>query len=266
MDLRAGDVRRPRVVVSAAASADGRITLGSDQLLMDEEPGSVWRSLQPPSAQGLDEARSALLERLYQPQATLEGSGSLVRHDAGPVAGLPAADPAAELYTDFLPDHVVHRPGRTSWFTLVDSRGRVRWTMKSNGEADLLVLAARATPADYLGFLRSERIPYLVVGDERVDLGTALRRMAGRLGVTCVVSTAGGGLNGALLRAGLVDEFHVLVYPTLIGGKGTPTLFDGPQLAARDPPTPLRLLSAQVESDGVLWLRYEVSRQGGPAG
>jgi hypothetical protein len=94
------------------------------------------------------------------------------------------------------------------------------------------------TPAPYLAFLRAERIPYLVVGEDRVDLTAALRRMADRLGVTCVVSKAGGGLNGALLRAGLVDELQIVMVPGLIGGKLTPALFDGPELTVgeRDRP------------------------------
>ncbi len=76
-----------------------------------------------------------------------------------------------------------------------------------------------------------------------------------------VVSTAGGGLNGALLRAGLVDEIQLIVLPAAIGGEGTPSLFDGPALADGESPTRLRLLSSHAETDGTLWLRYEVVRR-----
>jgi riboflavin biosynthesis pyrimidine reductase len=82
-----------------------------------------------------------------------------------------------------------------------------------------------------------------------------------RLGVSCVLSTAGGGLNGALLREGLVDEIQLLVLPAVIGGLGTPTVFDGTVLGDHELPTRLRLLSAQTEPDGMLWLRYEVIRE-----
>jgi riboflavin biosynthesis pyrimidine reductase len=251
---------RPRVVVSVTASVDGRVALGRDRPLLEEDEGRVWHSLRPPSMQAVEDARSAQLAGLYRPGAVLEGSGTFVSGDAGPLAGLPAAldEPPDVLRADFLPEEVVRRPGREQWFTVVDGRGRVRWTMKSAGEADLLVLVARATPVEYLAYLRRERIPYLVAGRERVDLAGALGRMRTRLGVTCVVSTAGGGLNGALLRAGLVDEIQLLVLPAAIGGGGTPSVFDGPELAAGERPTRLRLLSTQAESDGLLWLRYEV--------
>ncbi len=252
-------------MVSSVVSADGRLTLSGDQLLLSEEPGRVWRTLQPPSAPAVEQARAALLERLYQPQAVLEGSGTFVTRDTGPVSGLPVADPAQDLHTDFLPDDVAGDPAGQRWFVVVDSRGRVRWSVKSSGGHRLLILVAMATPADYLSFLRQEGIPYLVVGEARVDLGTALDRLVDRLGVTCVVSNAGGELNGALLRAGLVDELQVVVLPALIGGRNTPALFDGAALAPAELPTPLRLLSVHSESDGLLWLRYDVVRVETPA-
>ncbi|NBE96747.1 deaminase [Nonomuraea sp. KC401] len=257
---------RPRVVVSVSTSVDGRVTLRRDRLLMDDSADRIWRSMQPEGAQAAEDARSSLLAGLHGPQAVLEGSGSLVTDSAGPLTGLPEefAEPVDALHTDFLPEEVAERPGHEMWFTVVDSRGRVRWSMKRNGEYDLLVLVARATPAPYLAYLRRERIPYLVAGGERVDLAAALRRMREKLGVTCVVSTAGGGLNGALLRAGLVDEIQLLVIPAAIGGLGTPTLFDGPELADGEVPTRLRLLFAHVGGDGMLWLRYDVVREPAP--
>ena len=245
----------PRVVVSAQMSLDGRITLRRDALLMAEEPARAWAALRPPSAAAVEQARTDQIEALYRPGALLEGSGSLVAGSASPPAGLP---PPGEPIDHA--DHLPSRPAGRKWFTVVDGRGRVRWTMTSNGEYDLLVLACRATPAAYLAYLRRERIAYLIAGEERVDLGAALRRMRSVLGVACVISTAGGGLNGALLRAGLVDEIQVVVYPAVIGGHDTPTLFDGPPLPEGALPSRLRLLATHAETDGTLWLRYQVVR------
>jgi riboflavin biosynthesis pyrimidine reductase len=246
---------KPRVVVSVATSVDGRVSLHRDRPLMTTDDGKVWETLRPPGARAAEEARTALLERLYSPTATLEGSGSMVPPSAGPLTGLPAAS-SPGLRDDFVAVEA------TRWFTVVDGRGRVRWTTKRAGGQDLLVLVSQATPAAYLAYLRREEISYLVAGAQRVDLGMALRRMRSRLGVTCVVSAGGGGLNGALLRAGLVDEIQLIVLPAAIGGAGTPGLFDGPALADGEMPTRLRLLSSHTEADGALWLRYEVVRSG----
>jgi riboflavin biosynthesis pyrimidine reductase len=251
---------RPRVVVSVTMSVDGRVTLSRSRLLMDANASQVWQSLAPASAQALDKARSALIDGLYQPEAILEGSGSLVADSAGPLTDLPTDFdyPPDLLYSDFLPKEVLERPGHEKWFTVVDSRGRVTWDDEDHGEWDVLVLVAHCTPAAYLAHLRDRRICYLVAGDERVDLTVALQRMRERLGVNCVLSTAGGGLNGALIRADLVDELHLLVLPAVVGGLGTPSVFDGPALGDEELPTRLRLLSTHAETDGMLWLRYEV--------
>lgn len=254
-----GSRNRPRVVVSATMSVDGRLALGRDRPLISEENGRVWRSVYSPSADHLASARSSQLTELYHPEAVIEGSGTFVPGTAGPVGDLPEPSLSVEvLLTDFLPEEKANRPGHESWFTVVDSRGRVRWEMTGDGGVDLLVLVARSTPPPYLAYLRRERICYLVVGEDRVDLPLALGRMRERLGVTCVVSEAGGGLNGALLRAGLVDEIQLLVLPAVVGGLGTPALFDGSQLLSDERPTSLRLLSSHAEADGMLWLRYEV--------
>ena len=108
---------------------------------------------------------------------------------------------------------------------MVDGRGRVRWGPQEGADYGeewagwyLLVWVGRHTPADYLAYLRDRGTPYLVAGEGQVDLGQALCKMKDLLGVECVLSTGGGRLNGALLRAGLIDEVNVEFLPALIGG------------------------------------------------
>ena len=122
----------------------------------------------------------------------------------------------------------------------------------------MLILAAQQTPDEYLGYLRRETIPYLVAGEKGVDLRLALEKLGAKLGVTTVLSTAGGRLSGALLRAGLVDEINVEFLPGLIGGPDTPSLFDSPTLGPDERPTRLDLISAHVQAGGQVWLRYRV--------
>jgi len=247
---------RARVVVSVTASVDGRVTLGRDRLLLSEEAGRVWHSMHPAGADAVYEARTALLEELYAPTAILEGSGTFVTADAAPLELPPADDDG--LFEDYLPPEVVKHPDHRKWFTVVDGRGRVHWDQKGGDGIDLLLLVARTTPPSYLADLRRETIPYLVAGDDRVDLALALRRMRDALGVTHVVSEAGGTLNGTLLRAGLIDELHLVLLPAAIGGRGVPAIFDGPELPLDQRPTQLRLLTSNTTPDGILSLRYEI--------
>ena len=147
----------------------------------------------------------------------------------------------------------------------MDGRGRVRQWIKDGGvfgEAwtgwHLLILVGHHTPASYLAALRKQEIPYLVAGQGRVDLRVALEKMGSLLGVTSLLSTAGGRLNGALLRDGLIDEVNIEFLPAIIGGRETPSLFDAPVLGPDEWPARLELLSAQVQAGGRVWLRYGV--------
>jgi len=246
---------RPKVVIYGQASMDGRLTLAPGVLLMfgDER----WEAVA-----GSSDVH-AWLKSTHRPQAYLEGSNSLVAAGAQPEP-LPAFEGDPEpLYSDFLPDAVVNRPGRRGWFAMVDGRGRVRgWIKEWPGEEyagwHLLVIVASQTPPEYLAYLQREGIPYLVAGAERVDLRLALEKLESKLGVESVLSTSPGKLGGALLRAGLVDEINIEFFPAIIGGFETPSLFESPELGPDEWPANLKLLSARVQAEGRVWLRCQV--------
>ncbi|HVX47274.1 MAG TPA: dihydrofolate reductase family protein [Mycobacteriales bacterium] len=255
-------MERPRVVMRGGASADGKVTLPREQILMREPSGRLWRETEPAAADPLHESFLEIVRRQYGCNSTLEGSGSLVDEDEEPSPLPPYHGDPAELYQHFLPADILEQPSPPHmWFTTVDGRGRVRW-VEEHPDWDVLVLACRSTPADYLAYLREKRICYLIAGDDRVDLTEALSAMAARVGIRCVLSTAGGGLNGALLRAGLIDELSLTIAPALVGGLGTPSVLDGAPLAIGERPTPLRLLSVHTDASGSVRLHYEVVHPG----
>lgn len=76
--------------------------------------------------------------------------------------------------------------------------------------------------------------------------------------MACVLADGGGRLNGALLRAGLIDELTLVILPVAIGGTGIPSVFDGDPLAPGQFPTQLNLTTSRVTADGTLWLSYDV--------
>ncbi len=251
---------RPRVISLGTVSVDARVALVANR--------TQWEEMSDPRAQASEgaievwtEARKTA-EELHHPQAWMLGSGSLVR-EGEPLRRLPPAKgDTASLTRDFLPDDVVHRKEHTTWLVVVDSRGRLRTGYKGTDEpgCHMLHLVSRKTPPAVLAFLQRERIPYLVTGDERVDLREAMRKLKSKLGVACLVSEAVGRLNGALLRAGLIDEVDLVLRPELIGGETTPTLFQSADLADGEWPTRLRLLDVRALKSQHVWLRYEVVR------
>lgn len=238
-----------RVVTYNVASLDGRIGL-PDRLLIDGD--ERWDAIA-----GRPGVTLADMETLHAPQALLEGSSSFVPRAAPPLDLPPPT--GTGLHEDFVADHL--RSPSTRWFTAVDSRGRVRWMYKEMGGWQLLVLVAASTPPGYLAFLRQESIPYLVAGTERVDLALGVRRLHDVLGVTTLVSTGGGVLNGALLRAGLVEEVDIQFVPAVIGGTGAPSLFEGFATGPDDRPVRLSPISLEDQGQGFFFVRYAVGRR-----
>jgi len=253
---------RPKVVIYGGASVDGRLTIAPGVLLMFGD--KRWDSIA-----GSDEEIANWLREKHKPQAYLEGSGSLVDH-AEKSKPLPQVRSELDnLYQDFLPESVVGRPNHRGWFCTVDSKGLIRWAYKEFPSEEwkgwhLMVIVANHTPPEYLSYLQKESIPYLVAGEDHVNLKLALEKMKSQLGIASVMSTSPGKLGGALLRAGLVDEVNTLVLPSIVGGFKTPSLFQSPELKSNEWPTTLRLIWAQVQNDGRVWLRYEVMQEQKP--
>jgi len=255
---------RPHVIVHTVASVDGRVSLGVDRTGFDDVGDERWQAIWA-SDTSLDESVYALV-CLEKPDLLLEGSGSFVR-EGDALRPLPPSEfGLSELRQDYLPEEVIHRPDHRGWFAAVDGRGRIRAGMKEFPGWEgwhTLHLVSEAAPPEYLAFLRRSAIPYLIAGQRRVDLVAMMGKLKTLLGVERVVCTAGSRLNGALLRAGLVDEFSLVLLPALIGGSETPTLFRSPDLAPNEWPARLELLSVDAEPGGRVDLRYRVVHQEG---
>lgn len=144
---------------------------------------------------------------------------------------------------------------------VVDSRGRFkRWekAVPSPYWRAGVALCSRSTPKDHLEYLKRAGVDVIVTGEEKVDLKESLVRLASEHDVKVIRVDSGGTLNGALLRAGLIDEVSVLVQPQLIGGTTPSSLFRAEDLPADVSPTPLELISSRKLKRGTVWLRYRV--------
>ena len=69
---------------------------------------------------------------------------------------------------------------------------------------------------------------------------------------------SGGILNGALLRAGLVDEVSVLIDPTLVGGLTPRSMFRAEDLDSAEGVVQLELMEVERVGTDSVWLRYAV--------
>ena len=162
----------------------------------------------------------------------------------------------------------VHGPAREdfvapgdfeSFAFAIDPRGRLRWESNDiDGDHVVAVLSERVSD-DYLAHLRERAVSYLLAGAPDIDLPLALAKIGARFGVRTLMLEGGGGINGSMLRAGLVDEVSVLVAPVADGRVGTPSLFDIEGGGAS--PRGLVLDAVERRDGGLVWLRYRVEER-----
>lgn len=147
-----------------------------------------------------------------------------------------------------------------SLLAVVDSRGRVRsWTalrQAPHWRDRMVALCSRATPPDHLAHLAAHHVDSIIAGDRQVDLGEALAVLEHTYDVTRVLVDSGGTLNGALLRAGLVDEVSLLVHPHLVDGPQNASMFRPGEPTAG---VALRLSAVERHAGDIVWLRYDVT-------
>ncbi len=140
-----------------------------------------------------------------------------------------------------------------------DARGELRFDKPDVDGDHTVILTSAAAPADYLAHLRSAGVSYLLCGKARVDLPRALRKLHKSFGLKKLVLQGGGTFNGAMLRAGLVDEISQVIVPVVDGGGPTITgLFDAPGRPAGGSVGTLKLLRHEPMKGGVHWFRWRV--------
>lgn len=233
------EMRRPRVICHMTTSIDGRIAV-------DGWPDRLA------AAAGREYER---VHASYEPGGWLCG-----RVTMEPFARATRSEEAvAETYRGG-PREDWTAPGDfDSYAFALDPGGRLAWQASDiDGDHVVALLSERVSDA-YLAFLRERGVSYLLAGAHDVDLARALEKIGERFGVETLMLEGGGRINGAMLRAGLIDELSVLVAPVANGRMGMPALFD---LEGGDAVSRQLVLEAVERREGdMLWLRYRVENR-----
>lgn len=222
----------PWVIIYNAVSLDGRITGFDADVDLYYELAATW-----------------------DVDAVLMGSNTVLTGFG--VKSFETIEESEESFKPRVKDPDDERP----LLVIPDSQGQIRiWTelLKMPYITDVLVLCSRSTPAEYFDFLDERNINYLVVGYHHVDLEIALDELNTKFGVKKVRVDGGGVLNGVLLRAGLVDEVHILIHPELVGGTTSNSIYQAPDLDEEGTPIKLYLDKVEKVKDDIIHLQYKV--------
>ena len=144
-------------------------------------------------------------------------------------------------------------------FIAIDPEADIRYTANNLRGDDILVVIGMNASTEYLAFLRSQDISYIVVEDVH-SLADILEAINREFGIASITLRGGGILNGGMLRQGMIDELSYVVYPGIDGTADSVSIFHYMGDAGESPMAnrSLELLSAEKRAYGVMWLRYKV--------
>lgn len=227
---------KPHLICHMAASIDGRIL------------PSRWRP---------DRPFPALYETLHD---RLGGDAWIV----GRVTGQEFA--RADRYPDAAVETFPREPWfatreATAWGVVLDAHGKIAWGRADIGGDPILVVLTRQVSDACLAGLRADGVSYVFAGESEIDLGLALEILDRELGIRRLLLEGGGVINGAFLRAGLIDEVSLIVWPVIDGAAGAPSVFDSSPADA-DAIAPLAgmtLSACETLEGGAVWLRYALT-------
>lgn len=213
-------VKRPRVIINAAMSLDGRIALPSrrqTRISSEEDMARVHR------------LRAEV-------DAVLVGIGTVL-----------ADDPKLTVKGEEI------KAPRQPLRIVLDSRGRTPPTAQVlDGRAPTIIVTSDGCTKNF------PNAEVLRCGEGKVDLGELLSRLSAR-GIRTLLVEGGEGTITEFLRGGLVDEVRVFVGSLLIGGDTSPRFFGGPGARSAEDAIRLQLLKSTLMEGGVL-LEYRVVR------
>ncbi|QEX23218.1 2-hydroxy-3-oxopropionate reductase [Hypericibacter adhaerens] len=239
---------RPKIICHMVSSIDGR-------LLTDR-----WT---PPAA-GID---ADLLHGHYdRVAARLDAEGWIVGRktmeefaDGSPRA---VRVPAGNLRET----HIASRSGRNV-AVAIDPQGRIHYGKDNAGGDHVIAVLGERVPDAYLAELREDGVSYLFAGPDGQDLHRAVDALGDSFGIRRILLEGGGRINGAFLKAGLIDEVSLLVAPAIDGLAGIPSIFEYVGGAEEQPAAgrSLRHVATETLEGGMVWLRYRVEPAPAPA-
>ena len=157
-------------------------------------------------------------------------------------------------------DHVADE--NASFFAVsFDRHGSLGWKSSHIEDEDpgydgahVVEVLCESVPQPCLAYLHDRGVSCVFAGKDDMDMELALRKLREIFGIRRLLLEGGSVLNGAFLRADLVDELSLVVMP-VTAADGDKGLFDGS--VTRN----FCLEDVQKLEGGVVWMRYRRVRE-----
>ena len=203
---------RPRVIINAAMSVDGKIALSDGKAVRLSNEEDLRR-----------------VHRLRaEADAILVGVGTVLMDD-------PKLTVKAE-----------YAKGRNPLRVVLDSKGKTpERAHVLDGTAPTLIVTSEDSNRTF------PRAEVLRCGKDQVDLVLLLEQLSSR-GIKMVLVEGGSTVIWSFLRDGLADELRVFISSRVLGGQSAPTVAGGRGASSVEDSIPLRLERNERLGDGIL--------------
>lgn len=188
---------KPTVLCLMLSSIDGRLHPSRFTKSPDGDPKS-W-----------EEAYETLHDRL-------KGDAWMVGRTT--MAEMSKAEPHAPVQIPAVERPVHVAADAKSYAVAIDRSGKLHFDGGTVGGDRVIVLLGRDVSDSHLAELAADGVSYIVAESDHMDLANMLDLLDDRFGISRLLLEGGGEINGAVFAAGLVDELHVIITPTLDAG------------------------------------------------
>lgn len=140
-----------------------------------------------------------------------------------------------------------------------DSKGKIIYPKDTINGDNVIAILSETVSEEYLAHLREKGISYIFAGKDGYDLNLALELLNIEFGYNKLLLDGGGILNGKFLKAGLIDELSLLIYPGIDGLSGAPSIFEYKGKTDEFPASgqSLELISVKQLENGIVSLFYK---------
>ncbi|QEI06579.1 5-amino-6-(5-phosphoribosylamino)uracil reductase [Pigmentiphaga aceris] len=157
--------------------------------------------------------------------------------------------------------HQADRQGK-DLSVVIDPKGKLHYSDNTASGGHILAVLSEKVSDAYLQALRTAGVSYCFAGEDGDDLHLAMDTLGQVFGAKAILLEGGGRINGAFLKAGLIDEVSLLVTASIDGLAGVPSIFDyaGEENEKPAAGQSLRHVATETLEGGTVWMRYQVEK------
>ena len=154
-------------------------------------------------------------------------------------------------------DFVAGQPAK-KFAVVIDPSGKCYWDTNKVSTEHVIEVLTKKVSSHYLDHLRSKNVSYIFGGERELDLNLVLKKLYKLFGIKTLRIDGGGHVNGSFLKAGLIDEFSLVLAPVADGTIGAPTVFEAEKGYGKRKATRFTIKSVKRIYNDFLWIRYLV--------